>query len=464
MEIQFYNTLTRKKEIFKPLKKSQVRIYTCGPTVYSYQHIGNLRSYIFADILRKVLEYNSYKVKQIINVTDVGHLTSDQDEGEDKMEKAAKRERKTAKEISNYYFSVFKEDLKKLKILMPEKWPKASEHVKEQIELIKILEAKGYTYQTSDGIYFDTSKIRNYGKLAKLKISDLEAGKRTSLREKKHKTDFALWKFSPENEKRQQEWKFKSKMGFPGWHIECSAMSMKYLGESFDIHTGGEDHVPVHHTNEIAQSEAATGKKFVNYWLHGAFLTFKGEKISKSKGGLFTLTELFEKGFDPLNYRYLCLTANYRKPLEFSLESLEASKNAYNNLKEKILEIKSGNRKTKDKKLIKQYKNEFSKAINNDLDIPSGLALLWKLLKDSNMGDKDKYSLALEFDKVLSLGIKNLKETKFKLAKELKDLINEREKYRKEKNWKEADKIRDKLDKLGIILEDTSDGIKWKIR
>ena len=464
MEIQFYNTLTRKKEIFKPIKRSQVGVYTCGPTVYWYQHIGNLRSYIFADTLRKVLEYNNYKVNQVINVTDVGHLTSDQDEGEDKMEKAAKKENKSAKEISNYYFSVFKEDLKKLNISMPDKWPKASEHIKEQIALIKTLEEKNYTYQTEDGIYMDTSRVKNYGKLAKLKISELEAGKRTEMRDKKNKTDFALWKFSPEDEKRQQEWKFKDHMGFPGWHLECSAMSMKYLGESFDIHTGGEDHIPVHHTNEIAQSESATGKKFVNYWLHGAFLTFKGEKVSKSKGGLFTLTQLFEQGFDPLHYRYLCLTANYRKPLEFSLESLSSSRNAYNNLKEKILEVKSGKKATKDKKLIKQYKEEFLQAINNDLDTPQALALLWNLLKDSDLGDKDKYSLALDFDKVLCLGIKDFKESQFKLTKEIKSLIKEREEYRKQKNWKEADKIRDKLDKLGIILEDSDKGVKWKLK
>jgi len=276
--LKLYNTLTRKKEVFKPIKKGQVGMYSCGPTVYWYQHIGNLRTYIFSDILKRVLQYNGYKVKHVMNVTDVGHLTSDADTGEDKVELAAKKEHKTAKEITNYYWKIFRKDLKKLNIIEPNTWAKATDHIKEQIGLIKKLEKKGFTYKTSDGIYFDTSKFPNYGKLARLKKEGLKAGARIKLGEKKNVTDFALWKFSEKPGVRQQEWDSPWGIGFPGWHIECSAMSMKYLGEHFDIHTGGEDHIPVHHTNEIAQSEAATGKKFVNYWLHGAFLTFKGEK------------------------------------------------------------------------------------------------------------------------------------------------------------------------------------------
>ncbi|MEK6842665.1 MAG: cysteine--tRNA ligase, partial [Nanoarchaeota archaeon] len=333
-QIKLYNTLSRKKEVFKPIHKNLVGMYSCGPTVYWYQHIGNLRTYIFSDILKRVLQYNNYKVKHVINVTDVGHLTSDSDEGEDKIEIAARKEGKTAGEIADYYLRVFKEDLKKLNILNPYLWPKATEHIKEQIELIKILEKKGYTYKTKDGIYFNTSKFKSYGKLAHLNIKGLQAGKRINLGEKKNKTDFALWKFSSSNsEKRLQEWNSPWGLGFPGWHLECSAMSMKYLGSHFDIHTGGQDHIPIHHTNEIAQSETATGKKFVNFWMHGAFLTYHGEKVSKSKGGLYAIFDLEEKGFNPLSFRYLCLTTHYRKPLDFSLQNLETAQISLERLK-----------------------------------------------------------------------------------------------------------------------------------
>ncbi|MBU2104420.1 MAG: class I tRNA ligase family protein, partial [Nanoarchaeota archaeon] len=273
MNLKLYNTLARKKEIFKPIKNEEVCMYTCGPTVYWYQHIGNLKAYIFADILKRTLKFNDYKVKHVINVTDVGHLTSDSDEGEDKIERAAAKEGKTAQEIAKFYFDLFLKDLKKLNIQEPAIWCKATEHIKEQIALIKKLEEKGFVYRTSDGIYFDTSKFKNYGKLAKLDIKGLKAGQRTNMREKKNKTDFALWKFSENPGKRQQEWNSPWGIGFPGWHLECSAMSMKYLGETFDIHTGGVDHIPIHHTNEIAQSESATGKRFVNYWMHENFLT-----------------------------------------------------------------------------------------------------------------------------------------------------------------------------------------------
>lgn len=276
--LKVYNTLTRKKEVFRPIQKGFVGLYSCGPTVYWYQHIGNLRTYIFSDILKRVLIYSGYKIRHVMNVTDVGHLTSDADTGEDKIEKAAEKEGKTVRDISNFYLKIFREDLKKLNIISPDLWPKATENIKEQIELIKKLEAKGYTYKTSDGIYFDTSKVKNYGKLAGIDKKQILAGKRVRMGEKKHNTDFALWKFSEESGTRQQEWNSPWGMGFPGWHIECSAMSMKYLGEHFDIHTGGEDHRQIHHPNEIVQSEASTGKKFVNYWMHGAFLTFKEKK------------------------------------------------------------------------------------------------------------------------------------------------------------------------------------------
>jgi cysteinyl-tRNA synthetase len=449
MQLKIYNTLSRKKEIFKPIKAGQVGIYSCGPTVYWYQHIGNLRSYISWDILKRVLMFDGFKVKHVINVTDVGHLTSDADTGEDKMEKAVKREGKTAKEISNHYFESFKEDFKKLNIIEPDFWPKATEHIKEQIELIKVLEKKGYTYRTSDGIYFDTSKFKKYGRLARLDVENLKAGKRIDIGEKKNKTDFALWKFSEEVGVRQQEWKSQWGIGFPGWHLECSAMSMKYLGETFDIHTGGQEHIPVHHTNEIAQSEAATGKKFVNYWIHAAWLLFKGEKVSKSKGGLYTISELEEKGFNPLEFRYLCLTTNYRKPLNFTLENLEAAKNSYQRLKNIISEIKD------DQKINKEYLKDFGEAINDDLNTPDALQVLWKIARDE--GTEGKIGAIKKMDDVF--GLELLKRDEIKVPKEVQKLLDERETARTSKNWKKADEIREKIKRLGYSLDDTKDGV-----
>ena len=449
--MKLYNTLTRKKEEFLPLEKNHVGIYTCGPTVYWYQHIGNLRSYVFADILKRVFLYEGYSVKHIINVTDVGHLTSDANEGEDKIEKAAKKEHKTAKEISHYYFNLFERDLKIMNILEPTKWVWATEHIKEQIDLIKELEKKGFTYKTSDGIYFDTAKVEDYGKLAKLKIEDLEGGKRVSLGEKKNKTDFALWKFSEEIGKRQQEWESPWGIGFPGWHIECSAMASKYLGKQFDIHTGGEDHIPVHHTNEIAQSECAFGKKpWVKYWLHGAFLKFDNEKMSKSTGKILTLSELKEKGFDELDYRYFLLTAHYRKQLNFTLENLESARNSLKRLKNIIETIKI------DKEVNKDYLKDFEIAIEDDLDMPKALQILWELVRDQSA--KGKYKTIEEMDKVFGLDL--LKKETIKIPGEVKKLVEERDKARKEKNWKLSDDIRDKIKNLGWIINDTPEGVK----
>jgi cysteinyl-tRNA synthetase len=449
MNLKLYNTLSRKKEVFKPIKSGEVGIYSCGPTVYWYQHIGNLRTYIFSDVLKRTLIFNRYKVKHVMNITDVGHLTSDADSGEDKMENAVLREGKTAKEIAEYYLKIFKEDFKKLNIIEPDVWSKATEHIKEQINLIKKLEEKGFTYKTSDGIYFDSSKFKKYGKLAKLNIKGLQAGKRIGLGEKKNKTDFALWKFSENPGIRQQEWNSPWGVGFPGWHIECSAMSMKYLGDSFDIHTGGIDHIPIHHTNEIAQSEAATGKPFVKYWLHGNFLTFKGEKVSKSKGGLFTISQLEEKGFLPLAYRYMVLTTHYRKPLNFSIEILETSKNSYQRLKNIIAEIKD------DQKINENYVKEFTEAINDDLNMPEALQILWKLLRDEKADGK--LGTIKKIDEVLGLDL--LKKEEIKIPVDIKKLVQERETARKEKNWKKADELREKIKSKGYSLDDSKDGV-----
>ncbi|MFZ5559354.1 MAG: cysteine--tRNA ligase [Patescibacteria group bacterium] len=455
MALKLYNTLTRKKEIFKPIKDRKVGIYTCGPTVYSYQHIGNLRAYIFADTLKKVLLYNGYKVKHVMNITDVGHLTSDADTGEDKIEKAARKEHKTAQEITNYYWRIFRDDFKKLNIIEPDIWCKATEHIKEQIELIKKLEKNGYTYKTNDGIYFDTLKLKNYGALAQLKKQKLQAGKRIELGEKKNITDFALWKFSDKPGVRQQEWNSPWGIGFPGWHIECSAMSMKYLGEHFDIHTGGIDHIPIHHTNEIAQNQGATGHKVVNFWLHGNFLTSKGEKVSKSTGGLYTISELEEMGFKPLAYKYLIFSAHYRAPLEFSLKSLEKAQEGYKRLKNIISE-------NKDKMIDIKYLTEFKNAINDDLDMPKALSIVWQMIRNKKPArNASKLScVADEVDKVFGLDL--LKKEEIEISAEIKKLVAEREKFRKQKDFKKADQIRKKIKSLGYWVEDTAKGPKIK--
>jgi len=446
--LKLYNTLTRKKEDFKPISGNNVGIYSCGPTVYSYQHIGNLRSYLDWDILKRVLKFDKYSVRHVINVTDVGHLTSDADTGEDKIERAAKKEKKKASDITNYYFKIFKEDFKKLNIIEPDVWPKATLHIKEQIELIKTLEKKGYTYKTSDGIYFNTSKLKDYGKLARLKKEKLKTGCRIRLGEKKNNTDFALWKFSEKPGVRQQEWKSPWGVGYPGWHLECSAMSSKYLGKQFDIHTGGQEHIPVHHTNEIAQSETAFGKKpWVKYWMHAAWLLFKGEKVSKSKGGLYILGELEKKGFNPLEFRYLCLTTHYRKPLNFSIEKLKSAQTSYQRLKTIIEE-------TKDNSINKKYLEEFEKAINNDLDMPGALQVLWKLLRDKKA--KGKLGTVKKMDEVLGLDL--LKKEKIKIPKEIEELVQERNNARKKKNWEKADELRTKIKKLGYVINDTTKG------
>jgi len=454
MELKLFNTLSRKKEKFKPIKKGEVGMYSCGPTVYWYQHIGNMRAYIFADLVRRVLEYNGLKVKHVVNVTDVGHLTSDADEGEDKMEAAAAKEGKKAGEIADFYFGVFREDLKKLNIEEPWKWPRASEHIKEQIVLIEKLKKKGFTYETSDGIYFDSGKFEDYGKLARLNVKQLQAGKRVVRGEKRSKTDFALWKFSEEEGKRQQEWDSPWGVGFPGWHLECSAMGMKYLGKHFDIHTGGEDHVPVHHTNEIAQSECATGKKYVNWWMHVAFLQFKGEKVSKSKGGLYTVSELEEQGYDALDLRYLNLMTHYRKPLNFSLENLDAARTAFTRMKRRVGELRNVGHKGKD--LSKEYEKKFLEAVNDDLNLSRAVEVVWKVIEDAGFDSEKKLKLLEKFDLVLGLGVGEMVVEEVKVPGEVKRMVEAREKLRKEKLWAEADVIRERIRERGFVVEDVN--------
>jgi cysteinyl-tRNA synthetase len=456
--MKLFNTLTRKKEIFKPIKKGKVSMYCCGLTVYNYAHIGNLRTYIFEDVLRRTLEYNKLKVKHVVNITDVGHLTSDADQGEDKMEKGAQREGKTAHQIAQFYTQEFKQDLKKLNILPPHLFPKATDHITEQIDWIKKLEKNNFTYITSDGIYFNTSKFKSYGKLANFKKQKLQAGKRVSLGEKKNHTDFALWKFSPKKQKRQMEWSSPWGKGFPGWHIECSAMATKYLGKQFDIHCGGIDHISIHHTNEIAQTEAITKKKWVNYWLHGEFLLENKEKMAKSKGQFLTLKKLEEK-YPPLAYRYFCLNTHYRKQLNFTFKALESAKISLEKLQEKIIALKSKDSIKENKSLENKLLNQFKKSINDDLNTPEVLAVLWTTLK-SKLSNKQKLKISLEIDKVLGLDLKSLKASK--IPQEIKDLADKRLKARLTKDWTTSDKIRTQITKKGYSIDDTADSYLLK--
>ncbi len=443
--IKIFNTLGRTKQEIKPLKKGQISMYTCGPTVYQYAHIGNLRAYLAEDILRRALEYNGYKVKSVMNITDVGHLTSDADSGEDKVEQEARKEHKKASEITKFYADQFVKDIKQLNIELPMKFAWASKYIKEQIDLIKKLEKKGYTYKTSDGIYFDTVKFKGYGKLG-----SVSAGKARIVhsKEKKRETDFALWKFSL-GEKRQQEWKSPWGVGYPGWHIECSAISTKELGQPFDIHTGGEDHIATHHNDEIAQSEAAYGKPLANYWVHNAFMVVNGAKMAKSADNFFTLSDLIQQGIEPMAFRYLAISSHYRQKLNFSKLALDGAGNSLNKLRAVFSEKKS------DGKVDQTYKKKFLLALNDDLNMSKVLAVVWDLVK-SKKSLADKQATLLDFDKVLGLGLKDYKPSAIPV--EIKKLVAEREKARKAKDWKKADDIRKVSASKGYIIEDTSGG------
>lgn len=475
--IQFYNTLTKKKEEFKPINPSEIGIYTCGPTVYWFAHVGNLRTYIFEDILKRVLHYNGYSVKHVMNITDVGHLTSDSDSGEDKLEKGARQEKKSVWDIASFYTECFLKDLKLLNILDPTVLVKATDTIEEQIELIQLLERKGFTYTISDGVYFDTSKLKKYGKLWGEKEKTELRGRIEEVAEKKNPTDFALWKFSPKNEQRQMEWDSPWGVGFPGWHTECVVMSIKNLGIPFDIHCGGIDHVSIHHTNEIAQAEAAYDTIMSNYWMHGEFLNVKEGKMSKSLGNITTISDLKNKGISPLAYRYQCLNTHYRQKMNFSDESIEFSQNTLEKLYERASDLKSA-QKTELTEKAKGYMKKFIDFINDDLNIPSALALTWDIIKDKDLGDYEKYSLLLEFDRVFGLRIadvnfntKNLGEYILKtinedgfpiltddinaIPKEITSIIKDRVDARINKQWDYADELREKLKEKGWLVEDS---------
>ena len=453
--IKLYNTLTRKLEEFKPINEKEISLYTCGPTVYWFAHIGNLRTYIFEDILKRVLEYNGYRVNHIMNITDVGHLTSDEDIGEDKLEKSAEKEKKTVLDIAEFYTNHFKKDIEKLNIEFPTQFVKATETIKEQIELIKLLEQKGFTYRISDGIYFDTQKLDDYGVLWGEKEKTDFKSRIEENEEKKHPADFALWKFSPKDKKRQMEWASPWGIGFPGWHTECVAIGIKYLGIPFDIHCGGIDHISVHHPNEIAQAKAAYGNILANYWLHGEFLILKNDdKMSKSKGNIVTLDNIE----NPLAYRYLCLGAHYRSKLNYSNESLEGAKISLNNLKDRINELDLSS-KAKNLELKKDYDKKFLDYINDDLDMPKALALTWEVFKDNNISDSEKYELVQNFDKILGL---NLKQEKIRIPEEIIELANEREIQRKNKNYQKSDDLRKIIEQKGYIIKDEENGFVIK--
>ncbi|PIN81366.1 cysteine--tRNA ligase [Candidatus Woesearchaeota archaeon CG10_big_fil_rev_8_21_14_0_10_32_9] len=456
-----FNTLNREVEELKPIHEGKISMYTCGPTVYGRAHIGNMRTYINSDVLKRALIFAGYEVLQVMNVTDVGHLTSDSDEGDDKLQMSAKKEKVSSWDVAKKYTDYFFEDEKELNIIRPSIVCEATKHIKEQIALVKKLEVKGFTYKTSDGVYFDTSEFKDYGKLAKLNIEGLQAGKRIELGEKKNKTDFALWKFSKPDEKRDMEWDSPWGIGFPGWHIECSAMSMKYLGDTFDIHTGGIDHIPIHHTNEIAQAECATGKQFVKYWVHSEFLVLSDDaKMSKSLGNVLTVNTLMEKGYDPLAFRLLCLGTHYRKRLLFDENILIGALNTFNSLKSKIIEIKSAikGELPEAKTVSGDNLKKFRESIFNDINTSVALAEMWGVIREDSLKPEEKYSLLLEMDKVLGLNFEGMVAEKVVLSKEMKSLLNEREKFRKEKNWKEADRIRDEILSKGFTIKDTSVG------
>jgi cysteinyl-tRNA synthetase len=466
MEIQFFNSLGRRKESFIPLEKDKVGIYSCGPTVYATPHIGNFRAFIFADLLRRSLEFLGFEVQHVMNITDVGHLVSDGNEGEDKLEKGAAREGISPLEVARKYEDEFRRDLQELNILKPHQLPRASEHIEEQIKLIKKLEEKGCTYETSDGIYFDTSKFENYGKLSGQKMEDKVAGARVEVNsEKRNPADFALWKFCVgENAEHILRWDFKTgkdlsktndqeplandQSGFPGWHLECSAMSMKYLSESFDIHTGGVDHIPVHHENEIAQSEAATSKQFVNYWLHNEFLTVDGGKMSKSLGNLFTLEDLTKKGFEPLALRYFCLNSNYRGKLNFSWEALQNAQNSLRNLRQIYQNLPEG-------AIDDSAVEKFGAALADDLNSPQALAVVWDYAKSPAA---NQTTLA-KFDEVLGLELGRVEAVeKIAISAEQKKQLEIRKKARAEKDFAKSDAIRNEFLAAGLEIEDSGDG------
>lgn len=456
MDLFLYNSLTRKKEKFTPLNPPNVNLYTCGPTVYDFAHIGNLRTYVFNDVLHKTLLYNGYKVKRVMNVTDVGHLTGDRDMGMDKVETASKEKGLDAWELTKFYLDAFEKDMKRLNMLEPTIWEKATDTIPEQIALIKTLEERNYTYKISDGVYFDTSKFPEYGKMSSLDKEGMKEASRVDYNpERKNPSDFALWKFNTTGEKRQMEWDSPWGIGFPGWHIECSAIALKHLGATFDIHTGAIDHKEIHHPNEMAQTECATGKRMANFWMHAGFLNTSSEdKMSKSKGNFITLETLIDKGYDPLSFRYYTFGIHYRQTTNFSLEALSGAQVAFNKLKT-FMAIPPEEKSIEDK--AKTYDDKFLSAINNDLNMPEATSLIWILLKDETISEYEKRTLLLKWDAVLGLSLDAENKAVLEIPEDIEKLRELREELRKNKKFDEADTLRKELEKRGYKVVDTKE-------
>lgn len=455
MGIKIYNTLTRKKEEFKPIDEKEIRMYSCGPTVYYFAHIGNLRAYLFMDNLRRVLKYNGYKLKHVMNITDVGHLVSDADEGEDKMMKAAKRENKNPFEIAEFYMNAFLKDIDSLNIDRPEIIARATEHIDIMEEYVKKIIENGYTYQTEDTVYFDTSKLDKYGMLSNRNVEDQKAGARVEFdKNKRNISDFALWIKAPENH--IMKWDSFFGKSYPGWHLECSAMGYKYLGDHFDIHTGGVDHIPIHHENEIAQSKGFSGKIPANYWMHVEFLQINGGKMSKSLNNLYTLKDLEEKGYEPLVYRMFNYTSNYRAQINFTFEAMDAAKVALNRLREGYLKHKEGTDDISDEE-IALYEEKFLEAINDDLNMPVAMSVVWDVVKNPKKSKKLQ-NLLLKFDEVLGLNLKEYQKQENVLPEDVQELVNQRNIARQNKDWAESDRIRDILTQKGYTVKDSKEG------
>ncbi|MDO8551754.1 MAG: cysteine--tRNA ligase [bacterium] len=460
--MKFYNTLSRQLEEFKPIKDKEVGIYSCGPTVYWNQHIGNMYAFTQWDLLVRTLRFMGYKVTWVMNITDVGHLTSDADTGEDKMEKGAVREGLTVWQIADKYITQFKESMNLLNIQTPDVLPRATEHIQEQVDLIKKMEEREFTYKTKTGLVFDTSKFPQYADFARLNLKEMEAGARVEVDpEKKQPWDFLLWVTNQPTHLMQ--WDSPWGKGFPGWHIECTAMSTKYLGETFDIHTGGKEHIPVHHTNEIAQAFGAFGRQTANYWLHNEWLNVKEGKLSKSGGETILVTDIMAKGFEPMHLRYLFLTSQYRTGIAFSWGSLEGAKSAYERLVGLLSNWKGEKERTalSEEKMAKiaQFRNRFIEALSSDLNIPGALGVVWETVK-SNIPDTDKYDLILSFDEVLGLRLVDAieKRSSVTVPSDVSDLLQQREKARAEKNFSEADRFRKLIEEKGWVVEDKPGG------
>ncbi|KQV88621.1 cysteine--tRNA ligase [Massilia sp. Root351] len=450
-ELMLYDTYQRELRPFKPLEPGKAGLYACGPTVYDYAHIGNLRTYLFGDVLRRVLALNGYQVTHVLCITDVGHLTSDADTGEDKMEKGSRRTSQSAWEIAEFYTRAFQQDLAQLHIQAPTVWARATQHIEEQIAFIAEIERNGFAYRTADGIYFDTQRLERYGHLARLNIAGQQSGHRVDIRDKRSATDFALWKFSGA-EQRQMEWDSPWGRGFPGWHIECSAMSTRYLGALFDIHIGGEDHIPVHHTNEIAQHEACHSHPPARYWLHGAFLKLEGgDKMSKSDGGFLRLATVAERGYDPLAYRYLALSAHYRSPLSFSWDALDAAHTALGRLRQACHRLPDGGRPDP------AYRQAMLANLNQDLNTPRALALMWELLKSPLPGAVQKATIRW-LDQVLGLRLDEWTPPRHAIPEPVQQLAAARDLARSERRWADADATRLAIEAAGFAVRDTAAG------